>query len=60
MKMNEMMIFSNPEFENVRTVMVNGNPWFVGIDIATALGYQNGSRDIQRHVDREDKIEVPS
>lgn len=59
MKMNEMMIFSNPEFGNVRTVMVNGNPWFVGIDIATALGYQNGSRDIQRHVDREDKIEVP-
>lgn len=57
--MNEMMIFSNPEFGNVRTVMVNGIPWFVGIDVATALGYQNGSRDIQRHVDKDEKTEVP-
>lgn len=57
--MNEIMIFSNPEFGNVRTVMVDGNPWFVGIDVATSLGYQNGSRDIQRHVDKEGKIEVP-
>lgn len=57
--MNEMMIFSNPEFGNVRTVMIDNNPWFVGIDVATALGYQNGSRDIQRHVELEDKAEVP-
>lgn len=57
--MNEMMIFSNPEFGNVRTVMIDDNPWFVGIDVATALGYQNGSRDIQRHVELEDKAEVP-
>lgn len=45
--MNEMMIFSNPEFGNVRTVTIDGDPWFVGIDVATTLGYQNGSRDIQ-------------
>ena len=57
--MNEMMIFSNPEFGSVRTVTINGVPWFVGIDVATALGYQNGSRDIQRHVELEDKAEVP-
>lgn len=57
--MNRMMIFSNPEFGNVRTVTIDGNPWFVGIDVATALGYQNGSRDIQRHVEKEDKAEVP-
>lgn len=57
--MNEMMIFSNPEFGNVRTVTIDGDPWFVGIDVATALGYQNGSRDIQRHVEKEDKAEVP-
>lgn len=59
MRMNRMMIFSNPEFGNVRTVTIDGNPWFVGIDVATALGYQNGSRDIQRHVEKEDKAEVP-
>lgn len=57
--MNDMMIFSNPEFGSVRTVTINGVPWFVGIDVATALGYQNGSRDIQRHVELEDKAEVP-
>ena len=39
--------------------MIDNNPWFVGIDVATALGYQNGSRDIQRHVELEDKAEVP-
>ena len=58
MRMNRMMIFSNPEFGNVRTVTIDGNPWFVGIDVATALGYQNGSRDIQRHVEKEDKVQI--
>lgn len=38
-RMNDMMIFSNPEFGNVRTVTIDGNPWFVGIDVAKALGY---------------------
>lgn len=57
--MNEIKIFNNPEFGNVRTVLIDGEPWFVGIDVATALGYQNGSRDIQRHVCKEDKKEVP-
>ena len=57
--MNEIKIFNNPEFGNDRTVLINGEPWFVGIDVATALGYQNGSRDIQRHVGKEDKTEVP-
>ena len=45
--MNEMIIFSNPEFGNVRTVITDGNPQFAGIDVATGLGYQNGSQDIQ-------------
>lgn len=45
--MNEMIIFSNPEFGNVRTAIIDGDPWFAGIDVATALGYQNGSQDIQ-------------
>ena len=57
--MNGLKIFENPEFGTVRTVTINGEDWFVGIDVATALGYQNGSRDINRHVDNEDKIEIP-
>lgn len=46
--MNELKIFKNPEFGEVRTLTINGNPWFVGKDIAEDLGYQNGSRDINR------------
>lgn len=53
--MNELQIFENTEFGSVRTLMVNDNPYFVGKDVADILGYQNGSRDINRHVDEEDR-----
>lgn len=53
--MKDIQIFNNPEFGQVRTVNVDGAPWFVGKDVATALGYQNGSRDINRHVDEDDR-----
>lgn len=53
--MNELQIFENPEFGAVRTVELNGEPWLVGKDVADDLGYQNGSRDINRHVDEEDR-----
>ena len=53
--MNEVMIFNNPEFGQVRTVTIDGEPWFVGKDIADVLGYENGSRDINRHVHEEDR-----
>lgn len=56
--MNELMIFNNPEFGEIRTVGIDGEPWLVGLDVATALGYQNGSRDINRHVDEEDRKSV--
>ena len=56
--MNELMIFNNPEFGNIRTMERDGEPWFVGKDVADVLGYQNGSRDINRHVDEEDKATV--
>ena len=39
----------NFEDHEVRTVEIDGEPWFVGKDVATVLGYQNGSRDINRH-----------
>ena len=53
--MNEIKIFKNDEFGEVRTLVINNEPWFVGKDVANILGYQNGSRDINRHVDEEDK-----
>ena len=53
---NQMQIFSNDIFGNIRTTIINNEPWFVGKDITNILGYQNGSRDINRHVDDEDKL----
>ena len=53
--MNELQIFNSDEFGEIRTVEINGEPWFVGKDISDALGYQNGSRDIDRHVDEDDR-----
>ena len=51
--MNEIFTFKGQE---VRTVTINNEPYFVGKDVADILGYQNGSRDINRHVDEEDKL----
>lgn len=51
--MNEIFNFQG---QQVRTVTINGEPYFVGKDTADILGYQNGSRDINRHVDEEDKL----
>lgn len=53
--MNELKIFSNPEFGEIRTVEQNNEVWFVGKDVADILGYKNGSRDINRHVDEDDR-----
>lgn len=53
--MNKVKIFNSEEFGDVRTVTINGEPWFVGKDVADILGYQNGSRDINRHVHEEDR-----
>lgn len=53
--MNDVLVFSNSEFGNIRTVTVNGEPWFVGKDIAEALGYSNPSKAVMNHVDDEDK-----
>ena len=56
--MNDIKIFNNEEFGDIRTVTIDGEPWFVGKDVADILGYQNGSRDINRHVDEEDRHKV--
>lgn len=53
--MNEVQIFDNPEFGKVRTVVVDDEPWFVGKDVAEALGYENINKAVQMHVYDEDK-----
>lgn len=51
----ELQIYKNTEFGSVRTTTIGGQPYFVGKDVTDILGYQNGSRDINRHVDEEDR-----
>lgn len=53
--MNEMQIFQHPDFGQVRTVQVNGEPWLVGKDVAAVLGYTDTAQAIRKHVDEEDK-----
>lgn len=53
--MNGLMIFNNPEFGEIRRIEIDGEFWLVAYDVARALGYQNGSRDVNRHVDEEDR-----
>ena len=53
--MNDLQIFKNEEFGDIRTVEIDGEIWFVGRDIANALGYSNTSDAIKTHVDDEDK-----
>ena len=54
--MNELQVFKNQEYGEVRSLVINDEPWFVGKDVAENLGYRNGSRDINRHVDEEDRM----
>lgn len=53
--MNDLTTFTNPEFGQVRTVEIDGQPWLVGKDVAVALGYKNPGKAIIAHVDDEDK-----
>lgn len=56
MKENVMMVFNNEQFGDIRTVIINGEPWLVGKDVATALGYSNTKDALSKHVDLEDKM----
>lgn len=53
--MNKLQIFKSSEFGQVRIVTIDGEPWLVGKDIATALGYTNTRKALNDHVDDEDK-----
>ena len=57
--MTDLQIFKNPEFGEIRTIEKDGEPWFVGKDVAAALGYERPTKAILDHVDDEDKDEVP-
>ena len=53
--MTELQIFKNPKFGEVRTVVIDDEPWFVGKDVAVALGYEKPTKAVSDHVDEEDK-----
>lgn len=50
--------FNNEEFGNVRTLTIDGDPWFVGKDIAECLGYTNTRDALWKHVEDEDKQQI--
>lgn len=54
--MNELQIFKNEKFGEIRTVEIEGEPYFVGKDIAEILGYANPSKALSDHVEEEDKL----
>ena len=54
--MNELQIFNSEEFGEIRTVTIDNEPWFVGKDVATALGYKNTADAIGKHIDTDDKL----
>lgn len=54
-RLNELQIFSNPEFGQVRVMMQNNEPWFVGKDVAEVLKYSNSRKALIDHVDEDDK-----
>ena len=53
--MNELKVFDNPEFGEIRTVDIDNEPWFVGKDVASILGYKDTVNALKAHVDDEDK-----
>ena len=62
--MHELQIFNNEEFGEVRTVVIEGEPWFVGKDVAEALGFKNPRQGLATNVADEDKgvhsVDTPS
>lgn len=57
--MHELKIFNNEEFGQVRTIVINDEPWFVGKDVAEALKYNEPHKAIQRHVEEDDRMKHP-
>ena len=53
--MNKLQVFNSNEFGNIRTITIDDEPYFVGIDIANVLGYSNASKAVSVHVDEDDR-----
>ena len=53
---NQLQVFQNEEFGSIRVLEIDGQPWFVGKDVAAVLGYSNVSKAVSAHVDDEDRI----
>lgn len=62
--MTNLQIFQNADFGEIRTLTIKGEPWFVGKDVATALGYKEPTKAARENVDDEDKgvskVDTPS
>ena len=56
METKSIQVFNNTEFGEIRSMTINGEPWFVGKDVAAALGYERPDNAIRKHVDDEDKL----
>lgn len=54
--MNEVKLFENEEFGQVRTIIIDNEPYFVGKDVADILGYADSNKALAMHVDEEDKL----
>lgn len=54
--MNEIKVFNNQEFGEIRTVIINNEPWFVGVDITRALGYKKPTGAVTNNVDKDDTL----
>lgn len=57
--MKNLQVFKNEQFGEVRVMEHNGEPWFVGKDIAEILGYERSTKAVADHVDPEDRNAVP-
>lgn len=55
MTLNELQVFNNPEFGDIRLTLIEHEPWWVGKDVTKALGFANSNKAIKDHVDEEDK-----
>ena len=61
--MNDLQQFTSAQFGDIRALSIDGEPWFVGKDVALALGYEKPTDAVRKHVDAEDrgisKMETP-
>lgn len=56
---NQLKVFTREEFGKVRVISIEGEPYFVGSDVAKVLGYVNPSKAVKNHVDKDDYIKRP-